>query len=696
MHKSTKMTLLATLLLGSTSFGVQAEMLKPTTPPDPPKFDAQGSPNLVGIDDILYFGTLPEYKEPDWVTENFVAAGKLPPVAERLPKEPLIYKTSNMPDGVGRYGGTFRHVIGGRPEGWNWMAGQSQGWGGITIDMMECLTRTGPLFQVKGEELEPLPNLAKSWKWSDDGKKLTMNLIEGAKWSDGAPFTSADVMFYWEDNLLDPNVAPLGGHSPESFGEGTTLKAIDDFTIEWTFTTAKPADTLYTMGYNSFCPGPSHIFKPQHPKYSDNTYEQYTNSIVTDFMNVPTMGPWVPVEYREDDIIVLRRNAYFWKVDEEGHQLPYIDEKHYRLSTWADRDVQAVAGAADHSALEQPENFVESLKRSAQDDAPARLAFGPRTIGYSLYPNLSGNGWGNPDERAQAIRDLNRNADFRKAVTTAIDRQALGNALVKGPFTAIYPGGLYSGTGYYDKESTVYYPFSVETAKDYLAKAGLEDTDGNGIVNHPADVLGGKDVNIIILINGDRITDKSLADGLVAQLKAIGITVSLDTRGGNQFNAAQEGGDFDWLIFRNLNELISVVQNTTALAPVGPRTARNHRAGTDGSVDLLDWEKEMVDVVNAFIGTADLAERAELMKKYQNLYTENLFAVGLTQYPGAEIINKRFANYPVGVPIYMFNWDVGANMSERLYVPEDQQQDYELFPATLPGEPGVGNGPIKG
>ena len=79
----------------------------------------------------------------------------------------------------------MRHVIGGRPQGWNYAAGQIQGWGGIDIGMYECLTRTGPLFEIKAKELEPMPNLAKSWDWSDDGHQLTMHLIEGAKWSDG-------------------------------------------------------------------------------------------------------------------------------------------------------------------------------------------------------------------------------------------------------------------------------------------------------------------------------------------------------------------------------------------------------------------------------------------------------------------------------------------------------------------------------
>src|SRR3546814_16141376 len=73
----------------------------------------------------------------------------------------------------------------------------------------------------------------------------------------------------------------------------------------------------------------------------------------------------------------------------------------YRLSTWADRDVQAVAGSGDFSNLEQAESYVEALRRSAEESAPARLQFGARTIGYSLFPNLSGHGWG--EERTSVV-----------------------------------------------------------------------------------------------------------------------------------------------------------------------------------------------------------------------------------------------------------------------------------------------------
>ena len=172
---------LATLLLGVSAVAVRAEMMAPTTPPDAPEFDAQGEPTFVNRADIFEYKALPAYNEPAWV-KAFVDAGKLPPVADRLPKEPLVYKTANMVDGNGVYGDVMRHVIGGRPQGWNFWAGQSYGWGGIDIGLVECLTRTGPLFEVNAADLQPLPNLAMGWEWSEDGKVLTVHLIEGAKW----------------------------------------------------------------------------------------------------------------------------------------------------------------------------------------------------------------------------------------------------------------------------------------------------------------------------------------------------------------------------------------------------------------------------------------------------------------------------------------------------------------------------------
>ena len=678
----------AALLLGVSAVAVRADIMAPTTPPDAPKFDAQGEATFVNRADIYDYRALPAYNEPAWV-KAFVDAGKLPPVKDRLPKEPLVYKTANMVDGVGVYGDVMRHVFGGRPEGWNFWAGQSYGWGGIDIGLVECLTRTGPLFEVNSSDLQPMPNLAKAWEWSEDGMSLTVHLIEGAKWSDGDPFDTEDIAFYWNDIVMDLEVTPLMGASQETYGAGTTLDIVDAYTFKMNFTSAFPESVLYAMAYGNFCPGPSHILKPQHPKYGGASYASFHDAFPADMMNFPVMGSHVVVEYRPDDIVVLRRNPYYWKVDESGQQLPYLDEMQYRLSTWGDRDVQAVAGTGDFSNLEQAENYVESLKKAADPTSPAKLAFGPRTIGYTLLPNLSGNGWGEPDARAQEVRDLNRNLDFRKAISYAMDRQRLGDSLVKGPFTSIYPGGIYAGTSFYDKDSTVYYPFDVASAKAELAAAGLTDADGNGFVDSKA----GGDLNVTLLTQTDYATDKNLAEGVVAMMADAGVKVTLNALTGKDFDNARDSGKFDWIVVRNGTELITVVSNTTALAPVGPTTDANHRANAAGEMDLLPYEQSMVDAVNGFIATRDPAERVALTKTYQKLYTENLDGIGLTAYPGALIINKRFANIPAGAPIFMYNWAEDNIIRERVFVPADKQIDAELHKGELPGP--LGGASIK-
>jgi peptide/nickel transport system substrate-binding protein len=177
---------------------------------------------------------------------------------------------------------------------------------------------------------------------------------------------------------------------------------------------------------------------------------------------------------------------------------------------------------------------------------------------------------------------------------------------------------------------------------------------------------------------------------VIAMMEAAGIRVIADFVADSQIAALRDSGQFDWNVERmNTAELLTVVQNTAALAPTGPRIVRHHRAGTDGTLDLLPFEQEMVDIVNKFNVSLDAAERVELMKQYQKLHTENAWIIGLVQYPGALILNKRLANIPDGTPPFHFNWSEDSLMRERIYVPLDKQPGYEQYPDSLPAAPGV-------
>ena len=281
--------------------------------PIPPETSLSGLEyELLGRDEIYGYRGLESYSQsPD--LDALVASGALPPVEERLPAEPIVMSTAAMSDGVGEYGGVFRHVIGGRPEGWNWVAGQYQGWGGINMAVQECLVRQGPRWRVKGaDQTGPLPNLVKSWSWNDDCTTVTLNVMEGVKWSDGDAFDTEDVRLWREDNVQDPNVASR--LTAGTFGgEGPTMAVIDDQTFSFTFTEPQSDAVLEGLAYIQGCPGPSHILKASHPSYSDGTCEDCTNVLSADTVSPVGPGAWIPVEHIPDELVVMRRNPYYFK-----------------------------------------------------------------------------------------------------------------------------------------------------------------------------------------------------------------------------------------------------------------------------------------------------------------------------------------------------------------------------------------------
>jgi peptide/nickel transport system substrate-binding protein len=195
-----------------------------------------------------------------------------------------------------------------------------------------------------------------------------------------------------------------------------------------------------------------------------------------------------------------------------------------------------------------------------------------------------------------------------------------------------------------------------------------------------------------LLSNADYQSDKSLAEGIVAMGEKVGLRVVPKLLPGKDRDAARDAGKFDWIVQRLGSEVITAVQNTDHLAPVGPNTTDFHRAGADGKVDMMDFEQKLVDHVNKFISASDPKERIAQMKAYQKTATENVYQAGLTVYPGALIINKRFSNVAPGAPIFMYNWAEDNIIRERVYVANDKQTKNELFPNTLPGKPGSAPG----
>ncbi|MDD9989190.1 MAG: ABC transporter substrate-binding protein [Spirochaetaceae bacterium] len=265
-----------------------------------------------------------------------VAAGTLPPLAERLPAEPYVVQPFGE---TGRYGGDLRRVYRTASDG--------LAYGRLA---METLLRFSP-----GQGTAVEPNIARDFSVSDDGTSITVYLREGMRWSDGEPFTADDIMFWYEDWAINEELNP----SPPTWmtvgGEPGVWEKIDDYTVRLTFPgvnglaarqLADPSGSSRGMGRMM----PKHYLSQFHP--SHQTKEKLDEMVAAAeldswmdlfsdrnnyFLNadLPVLDAWDITVAAPAARVIAERNPYYWKVDTEGHQLPYMDAS--SMTRWRTR-----------------------------------------------------------------------------------------------------------------------------------------------------------------------------------------------------------------------------------------------------------------------------------------------------------------------------------------------------------------------
>ena len=653
--------------------------VKPPIPyPDAPTLDVGGAPvNRLPIDQIVTYKAMPEYHQPAWM-DKLVEDGTLPPVAERLPKEPQVYLTSGMKDGIGVYGDVWRGFSACPTAGYNDMAGTTMGWFGIEsyTSRYGSLVKTGPLYRAD-QDIIPMPEIAMSWDWSADGKELTMHLIEGAKWSDGVPFTADDVMFTWEGYILDDNVnAPRHQDAWTWDGKPATLEKVDDYTIKFVFPVSQPLDAFYLMNDENFHVMPAHQLKELHPKWSTADpkpdYKSFADALPPDKLPLVTMGPWVITEYKTDELMIMRRNPYYWKVDEAGNQLPYFDEIQYRKGpSGIGRDLCTIAGDCDHMNLENPSTFVQAMTSAQEADANYNVSWGPETLGYYIQFNLSAD-VGVKTDSDKALRELFRDLRFRQALSYATDRDGIAQSIMKGPFLRGWAGGLYPGAPEFDKESVVYYPYDVESAKALLADIGLKDNDGDGVLEWTTGPTAGQPVVIQLLASQDAKETQSVAEALVNQWGAVGIEVNMKILDSQTHTDVDAAGTWDMSVTRGAQPFALPFVNVTALAPNTAKGLVWHIEGEQPR-QMMDFEQSLVDIVDKYRSTFDAAERKQLMFEYNQIFTENVYNLGVFVGRYGLGTAKRVKNIPDGTPVFMYTWVEDAILLDTLWTPLEEQ-----------------------
>jgi len=397
-----------------------------------------------------------------------VAAGELPAVEERLPKEPLIVPVVKE---IGQYGGTLYGI----------------GVGSLGVHDSRQVLGIERILWI-GKDLKSIePNIA-NWKFSKDGKSLTLYLKKGIKWSDGVPFTADDVMFWYEDILLNDELMPAKPKAWCPGGELMKIKKIDDYTIRLDFAVPYPVILLYLAhSYGSGCWKPKHYLKQFHPRYTpmenlqkliaeeegiDFWYQlfqakdRYAFSIPMD-VGVPTLGPYM-CEKRKLDGIDFVRNPYYWKVDAEGNQLPYID----RIKVTETPTPELVNAKILSGEVDLTWGFLTSLSNLAL------YKQGEKEGNYQVHL------WQSTDSSAifyqpnqtiekPVLRKIFRDVRFRRALSLGINREEINNVVFFGLGTPCQMT-IRPESSYYEPEfAEAYAKYDPEEANRLLNEMGL-------------------------------------------------------------------------------------------------------------------------------------------------------------------------------------------------------------------------------
>ena len=409
-----------------------------------------------------------------------VASGELPPVEERLPAEPLVQEVT---ESIGTYGGTLRRGFLGPSDHNNY-----------TRVVYDALVRHAP------DGGEVIPHIAKGWESNDDFTQWTVFLRDGMKWSDGAPFTADDIMFWYQSILLNEELTPtVPGWMQNGDGSVASVEKVDDTSVRWSFgqpNTAFLLDLANKDGadrsINNLAYAPGHYLSDFHPDFTDKAdldakvaaagFETWVELFAVEALphmsgNRPSTAAWAPKGSTvADEIFVIERNPYYFAVDAEGNQLPYIDE--VRFTFFADKEtlnLGAVGGEIDmqgrHIAMSNFPVLTENAEKGGY-----RVITYPTFGGSDAVLMLNQTYTNDP-----AIGDLLRTKDFRIALSHAIDREAIKELAFLGigesrqgvpaPFHPYYPG---------DEYAFKYTDLDNAKANELLDGIGLTERDGDG------------------------------------------------------------------------------------------------------------------------------------------------------------------------------------------------------------------------
>ncbi len=591
-----------------------------------------------------------------------VEAGELPPVAERLPENPLVLVPC---DQCGPYGGTWRRYATGPSDI------------GITPSRLiyDGLVRFGPM----GKEV--LPNLASHWDISDGGRTFTFQLRRGVRWSDGVPFTADDVVFWYEDIFLDTELTPTIARQFQRGGETMIIEKVEDYAFRIRFKepyglflkilAAGLSDPLISC--------PAHYLKAFHPKYApiekleamarergfDFWYQLFYDIHSWENPEHPRLWAWTTTAPPPARPVVWTRNPYYWKVDPEGNQLPYINRITYEIYDVETINLKFLNGEVGmqgrHLDFANYPLFMENQERGK----------------YRVLHWIDGGDGSNAlalnlNHKDPVMREIFQDRRFRIALSHAINRDELNEACYFGmgkPRQMCPPA---ASPYYFPDYEKAYLTYDVDKANRLLDEMGLERRDARGFRLRP----DGRPLRIFIDVSSAMVYPRLIQ--LVAEYwSAVGVNTEMKLLARQLTSARRNALLQDATVWSGAGEYLPVLD---------PRWFFPHNVGSFHAIGFMRWyvsggkkgEKPLPDMMRCIElfdrieATTDDEAHISLFKDIMRINQENLWVIGLIgEMPAVFVVKDNFRNVPeVAVASWVFRTP-GSTAPESYAIEEE-------------------------